>query len=608
MTKKLIFLISAVFVLSIFVLPGGLAAAANYYVCDSANTCGSGWVAGNDANSCASKLLPCKTIYNGIKKMSGGDTLIIGDGVYTDSTPSFLACDNQIRPPSGSVGNYTLIKAEHDWQAIIDWSGCGSEAEGDVPVRIYEYGQTKQYIQIEGLKFINTTVAVYTRSANHIKLKKLAVISSPSSGIDNSGYGEPFTIARDSHYILLEDSWASGSIRYGVLVIGDRGNSYGINTTHIIIRRVVIRMDYKYPGQPKACFAAYGGEDVGFGTVDNIIFQNDICIDWNPESGMTDIYGGFYNPKWTKKVTYQGSIALNLKPGGSGVTGFYPLDNYFLNEGPSLLTNSIAWDVNGAGVYWDRGGISGIRPVVATADQSTLGNLNSPLSYVNDGYSATSAGWIVSNLSNSIVGPANITRQSFVDVEKYNNYNPLSLTPTGATNSISSNNCLRYLPRIESGSSCKGAGENGKDIGANILYKYGEDGTLWGEPGYDILTTNKLWPWPNENAIKSDFSTPNSPKGTLTMPQINDTIRGFAADGNGLYGGPITLTSYIWEYLGNPCPADICNYTQTFSPADTNQNGKVEMKELMDFIGKWKSGQVSLTDVLEILGRWMSSL
>jgi len=36
--------------------------------------------------------------------------------------------------------------------------------------------------------------------------------------------------------------------------------------------------------------------------------------------------------------------------------------------------------------------------------------------------------------------------------------------------------------------------------------------------------------------------------------------RGFAGDGNGLYGGSITLTSYIWEYLGNPCPSDICNY------------------------------------------------
>ena len=79
--------------------------------------------------------------------------------------------------------------------------------------------------------------------------------------------------------------------------------------------------------------------------------------------------------------------------------------------------------------------------------------------------------------------------------------------------------------------------------------------------------------------------------------------RGFAADGNGLYGGPITLTSYIWEYLGNPCPADICNYgTQTFHLADTNQNNKIEMSELIAFIAKWKTSQAVLSDVLMFWG------
>ncbi|MEK7574054.1 MAG: hypothetical protein AAB514_00810, partial [Patescibacteria group bacterium] len=61
--------------------------------------------------------------------------------------------------------------------------------------------------------------------------------------------------------------------------------------------------------------------------------------------------------------------------------------------------------------------------------------------------------------------------------------------------------------------------------------------------------------------------------------------------------------------LGNPCPADICNYgTQTFHPADTNQNNKIEMSELIAFIGRWKSGQTTLTDVMSALGRWMSGI
>ena len=39
------------------------------------------------------------------------------------------------------------------------------------------------------------------------------------------------------------------------------------------------------------------------------------------------------------------------------------------------------------------------------------------------------------------------------------------------------------------------------------------------------------------------------------VPQVSNKLQ---APGNGLYGGPITLTSYIWEYLGNPCPVGVC--------------------------------------------------
>ena len=76
-------------------------------------------------------------------------------------------------------------------------------------------------------------------------------------------------------------------------------------------------------------------------------------------------------------------------------------------------------------------------------------------------------------------------------------------------------------------------------------------GTLYGEPGYDQLTDEPLWPFPNEDVIKAKMSA---------WDGLNDARRGFCAEGNGLYGGPLTLTSYIWEYLGNPCPADICKY------------------------------------------------
>jgi hypothetical protein len=93
--------------------------------------------------------------------------------------------------------------------------------------------------------------------------------------------------------------------------------------------------------------------------------------------------------------------------------------------------------------------------------------------------------------------------------------------------------------------------------GAKMVKRYGVSGTRWGEPGFDQLTTEDLWPWPYEAKIKEVFGEANAVPGG-NSPATNNTKRGFAADGVGLYGGPITLTSYIWEYLGTPCPSTVC--------------------------------------------------
>jgi hypothetical protein len=120
---------------------------------------------------------------------------------------------------------------------------------------------------------------------------------------------------------------------------------------------------------------------------------------------------------------------------------------------------------------------------------------------------------------------------------------------------------LRYLPRgPEADSLLATAGENGGPIGARVLWKIGVDGTLYGEPGWNVERSiengygqpqDRLWPWPNEAVIKAEFAAYGG-GGLLGA-------RGFAAPGNGLYGGPRTLTSYIWEFLGSACPVTICS-------------------------------------------------
>lgn len=106
-------------------------------------------------------------------------------------------------------------------------------------------------------------------------------------------------------------------------------------------------------------------------------------------------------------------------------------------------------------------------------------------------------------------------------------------------------NGLRYLPQIETGAFLSTAGEDGTAVGAQILKQYGKSGTMWGDAGYNELQDGiggrdnvSLWPFPNEALIREKMAA------------------------------PITLTSYVWEYLGSPCPEWIyVNFTDANPPA-----------------------------------------
>ncbi len=108
-----------------------------------------------------------------------------------------------------------------------------------------------------------------------------------------------------------------------------------------------------------------------------------------------------------------------------------------------------------------------------------------------------------------------------------------------------------YPIRIESGSTLDGSGYGGADIGANITKRYGANGAFHGDSGYETLSDVDLWPWPNEDRIKADMAAEYSSKVTEK--------RGFCTDAANprTNTGKVTLTSYIWEYLGNNIPDNL---------------------------------------------------
>ena len=104
---------------------------------------------------------------------------------------------------------------------------------------------------------------------------------------------------------------------------------------------------------------------------------------------------------------------------------------------------------------------------------------------------------------------------------------------TGETAYDPRTNGLRYPVRIEDGSTLKTAGQGGAQTGAQIVYRIGVSGSLFGETGYNQTTSENLWPWPYEARIKADMSEVSA--------------RGFCAASQ-------TLTNYIWSALGNGTP------------------------------------------------------
>ena len=49
-----------------------------------------------------------------------------------------------------------------------------------------------------------------------------------------------------------------------------------------------------------------------------------------------------------------------------------------------------------------------------------------------------------------------------------------------------------------------------------------------------------------------------------------------------------------------------CEEPEEYHEADDNENGCIEINELMSYIGRWKIGDVDMIDLIEVIGLWKS--
>ncbi len=453
-------------------------------------------------------------LHTAFSGMKGGDTLIIRDGSYTGIENTI---DTNHFPPHGTDDNWTVIKAEHNGKVYF----------GDPNSRdniFYVEFHNNAYVKFDGLVWLGPTVHI-----GAVSYLKFLRCGAGNNLINNPG---PLFANNVSHHILYEDCYSWGSGRYCNL-------SYKSNS--IIVRRFVGRIDAvntEHNGklEPLGGVAFYNSSDCAAQNI--IIIDSDTSNYWNVES----IVGALTCPNGGgKNILFQGSIVLK---------GDMPANGQSTGYSQVYRKNIIMWDIP-AGV--STGGSSNYSHI-------TSGNIHSNSYYGTiDGHTDWSDSVDNSLFVNCFVQEGVLkhigSSHSNYFWNNQLNYNNTSSGANDITNVNPLINSLKYLPRIEVNSDLSGKASDGSDVGATVMKKIGVSGTLWGEPGYNTTTNEDLWPWPNEEIIQANMRT-------YSHPHISG-YRGFCADGNGLYGGPITLTSYIWEYLGNPCPAEICGGSST---------------------------------------------
>jgi hypothetical protein len=463
----------------------------------------------NDYGS-GSQASPKKYIKSGIALMSGGDTLIIKDGVYTGSNNLCTNNDwewvNGI--PDGTPSQYTTIKAENDFGVIIDGQGV------HCPWALAQVS----YCQTEGIIFRNSGGSGFGQcmvwySCDHIKVLRCA-------GYETSGDTDIFSF-RYSQYCLYEDCFAWGRGRY---LFSFYEKPDGETYAYHIARRCVARWDYDPTGRPKSAFSIYWAH--------GSVVQNCIVIDSSNPTGGNPV--GLYSPNGVNNVTFDSSIVLNHRGTGG-----------YIESGPANPTyrNCAFWSIADDGIQMYT------SPTNATVTNCLLGNISGQRGLRIAGGNAT----VKNNIFYGVLGDGAIFQLDVLLPDDYNvfynNSNNFYQDTPGTHDYCSQNsnafnpltNGLFYITRVESGSTLKTAGESGARVGVEILKKLGVSGTLYGETGWNTLTSDNLWPFPNEDTIRTQMRAYN-------LHGVDGT-RGFCATGQ-------TLTKYIWEYLGNSMPLE----------------------------------------------------
>jgi hypothetical protein len=458
---------------------------------------------GNDSADGKSAATAWKSFSKAIRALTPGDTLIVGDGKYTRTTTGLPVINCQSNAKNGTADKPITIRAANERQAWLACDGIGDALYMNRCSNWRIIGLRASSADNSGAKEYEGNVLRFTNDEN-VQIKG-ALVSRPNRTCPNSSlsYCNAHAIAiEDSNHMLIEDSEIYDFHRHGVSAFSSRF--------------ITVRRCYMNPWDAKG---GAGGGSTGvilYGSSDSIV-ENVVgegVYGLNIAGGTTyDGSAGGYRNK------ILGSITLNAKHGSTIRARRF--SGPVLPAGDNLVKDSVFVSTQNVGVF-ARGVndtvVENVSVFGTRVDAGVIGDQDlsegAPCSANPKGCSITARNLLsVGNNGRGMQVDTGILKSwSHTSSNLWSNAGgnfPTGETPGDDAGSIrksesvqptgmGAGGCWVWVP---DGSNMKGAGADGRDIGASVLRRY-QDG---------VLTTQRLW----------DPSTGKFPCRTV-VPGVND--------------------------------------------------------------------------------------
>ncbi|MBU0967486.1 MAG: fibronectin type III domain-containing protein [Proteobacteria bacterium] len=436
------------------------------------------------------------TLWEARAVMSSGDTIIIADGDWSSGYPGMTISSSYLPPAGTSYASMSTIKAETDWGVRIP--------------TLNDNGTGVEYVKLQGIIFIGANNSAYKWShCKFIRCGFFAPAVTGNASTFNISYGA---------YNLMEECISWGGGRYKFL---------DYHGDHNIYRRCVARHDWyispDWTGQ-QSNFRGYGST--------NSVWQNCISIDSDREEYQfaSNENGDF----WVGDQSGSGGNIIDGCVAMKGLTQAFYLGGTEAGDTTVELKNSVALGPSIDGINGLTGAIT-IGLVIANVHNVAAYHFNTGFQHFLR-HNKTGGSIVFSDSIARDIGP--LVGGS---ITAFHNYYYNQTTGDYGINSVNADpllNGLLYPVRVESGSILSTAGSTGGTVGPTILYKIGNAGMSMDESGWNTVTENPLWPFPNEATIRSLMRT--------TVDGV-EGIYGYTVNGQ-------TLSNYIWGYFGNTVP------------------------------------------------------